>query len=141
MLDEQGLDKIYEIDENRIIISIKTGAVHLSAVPICPCGAPVSGVRRYTVIEQLDAVPSNFDKLVAKVGRKLSSFGDQIHGHDTLLADTFDFFCHSIRPLPLAAAHNKEFVSSRGSAIINIQNNIVSFRGKYNFRSTHIGGL
>jgi hypothetical protein len=140
MLDEQGLNRIYEIDENGVIISIKTDAVHLPAVPVCPCGATVSGVRRYTVIEQLHAVPGNFDKLVAIVGRKLSSFGDQIHGHETLLADTFDSFCRSIRPLPLAATHNKECVFSRGDTIISIQNRVVSFRGKYNFRQCTLVG-
>jgi hypothetical protein len=134
MLDDQGLNRIYDIEKNGRIVAIKTDTIHLPPVPVCHCGAAVSAVRRYTVIEQLRAALGNFDRLIAKVGRKLKMFGDRVHEQETLLADTFDVFCHNIRPLPLAAAHNKECVFGRGTAIIDIQNTIVSFRGKCNFR-------
>jgi hypothetical protein len=140
MLDEQGLNRIYDISENGRIVGIGTGTVHLPVIPVCYCGVAISGVRRYTVIRQLHAFPSNFDKLVAKVARKLNMFGDRVQGQETLLADTIDFFCHSIRPVPLAAAHNKACVFGRGTAITDIQNKIVSFRGKCNFQSTHCSG-
>lgn len=130
MLDKQGLKRIYHISEDGRIVALRTGIVHLPAVPVCHCGAAISGVRRYTVIEQLHTVPSNLDKLVAKMGRRLNLFGDRVYGQETLLTDTFDLFCQSIRPLPLAAAHNKACVFARGTAITDIQNQIVSFRGK-----------
>jgi hypothetical protein len=68
------------------------------------------------------------------VGRKFNMFGCQVYGQETQLSETFDSFCHSIRPLPLAAAHNKDCVFGRTTTIIAIQSKMISFRGKYSLR-------
>lgn len=65
-------------------------------------------------------------------------FGCQVYGQETQLAESFESFCHSIRPLLLAAARNKECVFGLTTTIIAIQSKIISFRGEY---SLHDGRL
>lgn len=130
MLDTQGLNTIYDIDKNGNINTFKPELVDVPAVPTCDCGAAIT-CGRYSIIDKLHNCPNVFDRLLAKVGRKMNMFADRIYEQESILVDTFGIFCHNIRPNPLAARVNKQSLFARGTPIVNdVQNKIVNFRGK-----------
>lgn len=100
-------------------------------VPLCPtCSTPIKHVRRYSLVQQVKNLHENIDRMVAKMGRKLSLFEHTFCHVERKLKSDFRDFCKRIRPSPTAAKSNQNLVWDRINAFTRPQNQVVAFRGK-----------
>ncbi len=132
-----GLGDFYEIDSTgvikrpRIILPKLQG---LNANPCCPeCGASCADVRRYAIFKELKELPDTLDRLYAKMGRKMNVFMDWMLRCKGDLQTSFEEFRKNLRPGPLTGKTNADLVRDRGNSMMEVQQNICSFRGMFEF--------
>ncbi len=128
-LDEMNLQGVYEVDTDGNLLSINS-EVWLRDIkePKCPCGAHLTGTRRYRVHSKLVNFKSILDLLLAKMGRKLAGFSTAIGVQETQLSETFESFVDNIRPNPLAAKANTTLLLRRMREILDLEKHIIDFR-------------
>lgn len=122
-LDSINLHGIYELDAEGNIASLNSG-VRLRDIqlPKCRCGTFLTSSLRYRIHSRLLKLQNVFDLLIAKMGRKLNSFGATIEDQDAQLRGSFtSFIDDDIRPNPLAAKRNTSLLLRRYSEILELQ--------------------
>ena len=127
---DHDLSAIYDIDSSRNLTALRSNILDVPAVPRCHCGAFVTGINRYAIIDRFRCTINTFDGLLAKLGRKFNQVAQQILERESFLEDTFGIFCHNIRPNCQAGNANKQALSARGTGLVSAQKDIVNFRGK-----------
>lgn len=127
MLDKQGLYKLFSRDKNGNLLYPVAEITRVPTAPRCHCGAVVT-TGRFAIIEQLRNVTITFDKLLAKMGRKMNMFADRICQQENVLAETFIIFCHNIRPNPMTAFSNKQSLFARGKPLDDVRDAVGNFR-------------
>lgn len=127
-----GLASLYENEANRNIqalrggLSGQVGSVNLK----CPtCNASCVEIRRYSMSKQLCDYDGVVDKLCALFARKTNYFLKRAYAIKMDLDATFQRFHETIRPGPLTGKANELKIRERGSAVDELQSNIVRFRG------------
>ena len=69
-----------------------------------------------------------FDRLIAKLGRKMDIFGNLIFHRERDLQQSQDALLESIRPNPMAQDFNKRILTSRGHELRAVMDQIIDFR-------------
>ena len=82
------------------------------------------------ITRQPDKFEGVFDRLIAKMGRKLALFGYFILKKEQDLQQTFDPLLQSIRPNPMAQDFNKRTLTTRGNELREVINQITDFRDR-----------
>jgi hypothetical protein len=128
-LDTINLCGVYKIDTHGTVLALNPN-IRLPYIdePKCICGTPLKGTRRYKIHSKLISFNGTLDLLLAKMGRKLATYGLAIEAQDKQLNETFESFVHAIRPNPLAAKANADLFLRRSREILDLQNHITDFR-------------
>ena len=125
--------KLGTFSSDTVVLMPKCSHQVAPATPSCPCqhfvSSSVSGHRGYAKTQKED-VETTFDRLLAKLGRKLDTFGANIAAHEQTLAESFHMFCSTVRPNCLAATANRKAVAARIGQSKGILAKIVAFQGK-----------
>ena len=132
-LDEYvDLCSIFSMDCNGRIIRVRVQkSIHEMKKPSCPsCGKGLEDVQRYSLLTQLLKFEDNIDRVLAKFGRKMHFFMDQMHKVKINLNDTYKAFERGLRSGPLTGKMNDDLVRYRSNALAGITHNIQTFRGK-----------
>lgn len=130
-LDRQNrIQDVYEITNDGHIVSLALSKEPgtLSTCPICL--VPMKDVRRYSAGLQIKALPDNIDRMIAKMGRKLNAFEEQLTRKVREMEGDFAGFCKKIRPNPMAAKVNQRLVFERGESFMEVQRQVTGFQGK-----------
>lgn len=131
-----GLADFYEISDTGLIVRPRICVTDLRA-PTCPtCSGSFSGVRRYSLFDQLRSLPDIVDRMYAKFGRKMDMFEDQLTKAELGLTLGFGDFTKQFKPSPLAGKKNQNLVRVRGNTMMEVQKRITDFRGEH-FGSGH----
>lgn len=121
---------VYAIGDQGSISSLSLSKISEKA-PRCPtCLAPIKDVRRYSYLMQLKSLSDNVDRMIAKMGRKLYMFEEQLSCTERELEAEFARFCNKIRTTPMAAKVNQRMVWERGNLLMEVQNRVTKFRGR-----------
>ena len=86
---------------------------------ICSLGHTISRSEKFEDV---------FDRMIAKMGRKLENFAYQIARKEQDLQQGLDPFLQSIRPNPLAAKFNKLKLTARGAELQSFIKDVVRYR-------------
>lgn len=127
-LDRHVLDSLASVGlkgENLAYDGIK-----IPCEPTCLCGGSLQGVNRYAGISKMAHVYDTIDRLLAKMGRRIDHFGRQIRRLERSLIESWDSFCGSIRPNPVAARENARLIGERSAGLLALEKDIMGFRGK-----------
>lgn len=81
-----------------------------------------------SILDQPAKFEGVFDRLIAKMGRRLDWFAHTITKHEKELTHDLESFVRSIRPNPLAAKFNKNLLTSRGSELRSLLSELSNFR-------------
>ena len=126
------LQNIYKISKDGHVVCLSLSQE--SEPPTCPtCQTPITDIRRYSASVQIKALPDNIDRMVAKMGRKMSYFEEGLVHKIQDMERDFAGFCKKIRPSPIAAKVNQRLVWERGESFMEVQRKVTSFRGKIDF--------
>lgn len=80
------------------------------------------------VIQQPNTFEGVFDHLLAKMGRKLSRFGDEVSERERNLKDSLDPFMRGVRLNPMAQDFNKRNLTARGGEVREELDHLTDFR-------------
>ena len=127
-LDRHVLDSLASVGLKGEILAYD--GINIPCEPICLCGGSLQGVNRYAGIFKMAHVHDTIDRLLAKMGRRLDHFGRQIHRLELSLVESWDSFCSSIRPNPVAARENARLIGERSAGLLALEKDIIGFRGK-----------
>ncbi|KAI9704228.1 MAG: hypothetical protein M1836_007089 [Candelina mexicana] len=117
-----GLSMVYSINEEGIIDGFSLGRGELPSLPSvgCPtCGGPLTGVRRYAILYKIKDTPNVLDRMIAKFGRKISTWHRELVEREELLRAKFLWFCREISPgpganIPVLRYEDPQFFALRG---------------------------
>jgi len=127
-----GLSILYDLSSTGRILNARPASARDRAKikTYCPtCGTHFTQLSRYRLCSKLSSLEATIDQIYANFGRKLNVFMDQMYSKKVELDRTFDAWSKTLRPSPLSGRTNEALVSTRGNALIEIQDNIVGFRG------------
>ena len=123
-LDSKLISKIYTIDESGKITGFASKVCEGLMDLNCACGESFQGIRRYSILKQINQAPAVVDRLLAKLGMTMSAFSRRVYYHEKELEDTFPAFRLQIRPNPLAANQNRIVVSTRAQQLLRTSDTI-----------------
>jgi AAA domain len=123
-LDRKLISKIYTIDESGKIIGFASKVCEGSRDLKCACGESFQGIRRYSILKQINQAPAVIDRLLAKLGKTINAFSRRVYYHEKELEENFPAFRVQIRPNPLAANQNRIVVSTRAQQLLRLSDSI-----------------
>ena len=141
VLDHQfGLERAFNLDRSGRILAVRQARAQpfTNLRLVCPtCGSRCKDTRRYALLEQLCNLSETVDRVLHKFNRKTRTLLKRMSHVRLELDRTFDHFCRNIRPGPLAAKDNEAVVLERGSAMSEIENEILLYKGLRKAPASH----
>ena len=131
-LDRHVLKELASFDSSGSTLELKIEK--LPSQPTCLCGGSVHNVNRYAAITRLAHVNETIDRLHGKMGKKLGWSVRELHRLEKTLSSSWDRFCESIRPNPMAADANRNLISKRSTDLSALQKSLAEYRGKKGYR-------
>ena len=137
-VDVQTLDQhldvptLFEVTDLGIIDRPKPSAMKMVQQPSCcpRCGQPIDEIRRYSGAKKLREVSSTLDELYVMLGQKLKSFMMRTFNTQNDLEQERKTFAQKLISGPLGGKNNENLVKLRGTKTVDLQADIVNFRGK-----------
>ena len=128
-----GVDSLYQVDVGGRIQAVmlgsdgRPGSVNLQ----CPtCNESCAQLKRYSLNKQLCDFDGTVDRLCALFAQKTNRFLKRAYAIKMDLDATFQRFQGIIRPGPLTGKANELKIRERGSALDELQRNVIGFRGR-----------
>lgn len=126
-----GLGSLYEIDDTGSIVRLRLGVMRRTKTTTlrCPvCLRVCKGVRRYSLIEQLWTHETNVDQICGKMNSKISKLMKKMRNNELDLLDTFESFCGTLKPGPLAGRFNEQIIETRRKLVAEAESRIIELK-------------